>query len=49
MTIFAAIQLKSTNDYLHNVNKSIDFINEASKNGAKVVALPEVFTFIGDK
>jgi predicted amidohydrolase len=48
MTIFAAIQLKSTNDYLHNVNKSIDFINEASKNGAKVVALPEVFTFIGD-
>lgn len=48
MTIFSAIQINSTNDYKSNVDKTIKFIENASKNGAKVISLPEVFTFIGD-
>lgn len=47
MTIFAAIQLTSTNDYKLNLKKTINFINQAISNGAKVISLPEVFAFIG--
>lgn len=47
MTIFAAIQLTSTNDYKLNLKKTINFINQAIDNGAKIISLPEVFAFIG--
>ncbi len=48
MTIFAAIQIKTTDNYKENIEKAINFIEKAVTNGAKVVALPETFTFIGE-
>lgn len=48
MTIFAVVQVRTTNDYKDNLEKAIKFIEKAADNGAKVVALPETFAFIGD-
>lgn len=48
MTKFAVVQITSTNDYNKNLEKVFRFIRSASENGAKVVSLPEVFTFIGN-
>lgn len=48
MTIFAAIQITTTDDYKANLDKALNFIIEAADNGAKVVALPETFAFIGE-
>ncbi len=47
MTLFAAIQLTSTNNFEENLLKAISFIEDAAKNGAKVISLPETFTFVG--
>lgn len=48
MTIFAAVQIKTTNNYEENLGKALKFIEQAADNGAKVVALPETFAFIGE-
>jgi predicted amidohydrolase len=49
MTIFAAVQLTTTDDYQNNINKAVNFVEKAAKYGAKVVSLPETFAFIGKK
>lgn len=48
MTIFSAIQITSTNNFEKNIEKSIFYINKSIEVGAKVISLPEVFTYIGD-
>lgn len=48
MTLFAAVQIKSTDDCKDNLEKVLKYIKQASENGAKVVALPETFAFIGE-
>lgn len=47
MTIFAAIQITSNDEMDKNLEKSFFYIDEAIKNNAKVICLPEVFTYIG--
>jgi len=49
MTLFAIIQLNSSDNYQENLGKAIKYIGIAANQGAKVVALPETFTFIGEK
>lgn len=44
MTIFAAIQITSNDEMDKNLEKSFFYIDEAIKNNAKVICLPEVFT-----
>lgn len=48
MTIFSAIQITSTTDYEKNISKSFDLIKKAKNYGAKIVSLPEVFTYLGN-
>ncbi|MBM4276091.1 MAG: carbon-nitrogen hydrolase family protein [Deltaproteobacteria bacterium] len=43
----AAIQLNSTEDMSRNLEKARAFIKEAVKQGARVVALPEHFAYLG--
>lgn len=47
MTKFAVIQITSTENYQNNLEKAVKFIEKAAENDAKVVSLPETFTFIG--
>lgn len=48
MTIFAVVQITSNDDYKGNIEKAFKFIGLAAEKGAKVVALPETFAYIGN-
>jgi predicted amidohydrolase len=43
----AAIQLNSTEDMSRNLEKARAFVNEAAERGARLVALPEHFAYLG--
>jgi len=43
----AVIQMNSTNNKGKNIVKAKEFIDEASNKGAKLIALPEMFNFLG--
>ena len=46
--IAAVIQLDTNTDYEHNLKAAADFIAEAHARGAKLVTLPENWTYQGD-
>ncbi len=49
MKKIALAQITSTKDVQSNLKKSLDFIAEASKNGADLIAFPENFLLLGNK
>lgn len=44
----AAIQMNSSTDLDENLDEAYTFIQQASKNGARVAGLPENFSFLGN-
>ena len=49
MTTFlvAAIQMDTTSNQDQNLSVAADFIGEAAKKGAKLIALPETMAYLG--
>lgn len=45
----AACQLNSQDDKAANVETALDLLDEAAAQGADIAALPEMFTFMGEK
>lgn len=44
MVKVAAIQMSMSENQSSNINKAINFVREASKNGANIILLPELFS-----
>ncbi len=46
-SIVAAVQMSSGSDKEKNIRLAVDLVNEAARNGARMVALPELFGWQG--
>src|SRR5262245_42507966 len=44
----AAVQMNSRGDKQENIRTAIDLIGRAAAGGAQLVALPEIWTYLGD-
>jgi len=44
----SVIQLNSNNNINNNISKAFNFLNKALENKPSIIALPEVFSYIGD-
>ncbi len=47
--LVAAVQMNSQPDLAHNMNQAYDLIKKSAAEGAKFIALPENFAFLGDE
>jgi deaminated glutathione amidase len=47
--LVAAVQMNSQPDLVHNMNQAYDLIKNSAAKGAKFIALPENFAFLGDE
>ena len=44
----AAIQFNPRDDKIANIDKALSLIDQAASSGARLVVLPEIWTYMGD-